>query len=437
MVIAEIDASAQKVNALAAQSQACLHNFLHVRRQTLALVAPLSPEDMVVQSMPDASPTKWHLAHTSWFFEAFILKLFKADFCWFNTAYNHLFNSYYESVGPRHARPYRGMLTRPSLEEVKQYRTYIDDAVQTLVRTVQCETQLQQIMALMTLGIHHEMQHQELISTDILHLLWHNPLRPTIYPCNSSNTQTTSNLTPLRMIDFDGGIVSVGQNLNTDNFSYDCEGPAHNTLLQPYRLSNRLITNEEWLAFIADGGYSNSLLWLSDGWAAVQKHQWQAPLYWLELDGAWQQYGLDGLQPLLNSAPVCHVSYYEADAFARWAGKRLPLEHEWEVAAQRQAIEGNFLENNAFRPQPSDSKVMAQLFGDVWQWTQSPFSPYPGFNAQAGALGEYNGKFMNNQYVLRGGSCVTPKQQLRTSYRNFFYPHHRWQFSGLRLAEYQ
>ncbi|HEY7771994.1 MAG TPA: ergothioneine biosynthesis protein EgtB [Marinagarivorans sp.] len=423
------------------QCQTKLDEYRRVRQQTLDLVAPLSEEDMVVQSMPDASPAKWHLAHTTWFFETFILQVYQTGFRHFNPAFNHLFNSYYESVGARHARPQRGLLTRPSLNEVLAYRQYIDDCIATFLQKLQenDDDVMADVLSLLTIGIHHEMQHQELISTDILHLLWHNPLKPVIYPAPAVTSNAgADSARPLQMLEFEGGIVSVGQNDKASDFCYDCETPAHQVILQPYRIANRLVTNGEWLEFMADGGYSNSRLWLSDGWTTVNKHHWRAPLYWLKEGEQWWQYGLDGLRPVDGAAPVCHVSFYEADAFARWAGKRLPLEHEWEVAARQQPIAGNFLDNKTYRPQAAhDAPEAAQLYGDVWQWMQSPFTPYPGFKTQRGALGEYNGKFMSNQMVLRGGSCVTPKQQLRASYRNFFYPHHRWQFSGLRLAEYQ
>lgn len=441
MVLGESSGHKGKEMTAVDQVDACLEEYSRVRQQTLDLVSPLSEEDMVVQSMPDASPAKWHLAHTTWFFETFILQTYQPGYRHFNPVFNHLFNSYYESVGTRHARPHRGLLTRPTLNQVLAYRQYIDDCIVTFMQKLQKNEidAIPDVLALLTTGLHHEMQHQELISTDILHLMSCNPLKPAVYSVPESTTTDLKTRTlDLKMHDFDGGIVSVGQNDRTGDFCYDCETPEHQVILQPYRLANRLVTNSEWLEFMADGGYGNSLLWLSDGWAAVNKYKWKAPLYWHKEGEQWGQYGLDGMRPVDGSAPVCHVSFYEADAFARWAGKRLPLEHEWEIAAGTQSINGNFLEDRHYRPQPAQpAKGITQMYGDVWQWTQSPFTPYPGFKVQRGALGEYNGKFMSNQMVLRGGSCVTPIQQLRASYRNFFYPHLRWQFSGLRLAEYQ
>lgn len=421
---------------LATFSATLADDYRRIRSQTLALIESLSPEDMVVQSMPDSSPTKWHLAHTTWFFEAFILKAFHNDFRWFDPSFNYLFNSYYESVGLRHERPKRGMLTRPALEDIMSYRRQIDHDMLVLIAS-QANDISQQLSALIQVGLHHEMQHQELISTDILHLMWQNPLLPKIY-CNNQTTPPDPRYTNanLRMIPFNAGDIEVGGNSNHHAFAYDCEGPRHTIRLEPFALSHRLISNREWLEFIADGGYTNSLLWLSDGWVDAQKNGWKAPLYWLKQDEQWHQYGLNGLQAIDLNSPVCHINYYEADAFARWAQKRLPHEHEWEHAASTQKIQGNFLENGHFRTQAcSTGTDLTQMYGDVWQWTQSPFTAYRGFKASENAIGEYNGKFMANQYVLRGGSCVTPRQQLRPSYRNFFHPHHRWQFSGLRLAQ--
>lgn len=437
--------------------------YSNVRGQTAILVDGLTPEDMAPQSMPDASPTKWHLAHTTWFFETFILQQYAEDFSWFDRDYCHLFNSYYESVGTRHARPQRGLLTRPSADQVMQYRQHVDGEILRLLEAAS-STERAQIDELLTIGLHHEMQHQELLQTDLLHLLWHNPTFPAAYtPALPYSSKTTNTIDAPAMLRCEGGLVEVGaESFNLGgtglnawcNFSYDCERPRHQVFLSPFNISTALVTNREWLAFMADGGYQQSLLWLSDGWTKAQQEAWDAPLYWIERDNQWYQFGLDGLQALDLDAPVCHVSLYEADAFARWRGMRLPREHEWEWVARDVAIDGNFMEKRQWRPRPVGHEVPdiqnveqasilstpklsvpKQLYGDVWEWTQSAYLAYPGFHPAQGALSEYNGKFMANQFVLRGGSCATAKQQMRASYRNFFYPHHRWQFTGLRLAE--
>lgn len=407
-------------------THAHIRRFHQVRQQTLRLIENLSPEDMTAQSMPDASPTKWHLAHTTWFFETFLLQPHYHGYHIFHPQYQHLFNSYYTSVGTRHPRPQRGLLTRPSLQDVLSYRNYVDERLGSLI-----ERGNEPLKQLLTVGVHHEMQHQELILTDILHLLSNNPLLPEVNP---ASTSVPRKFHMFSMAEFEGGLVEVGD--SGDSFSYDCERPRFKTFLTPFALSSRLITNGEWLEFIKDQGYENSLLWLSDGWDCKLQHGWSAPLYWRCVDDEWFEFGFSGLQPLNKNAPVCHISYYEADAFARWADKRLPREHELELCAQQAPVEGNFLENNRWQPEPSnDTGAINQIYGEVWEWTQSAFSPYPHFSAEQGALGEYNGKFMANQMVLKGGSCVTPRAQLRPSYRNFFYPHQRWQFSGLRLAD--
>lgn len=410
-----------------------LDYYNQVRQQTLFLSQGLSAEDLTVQSMPDASPGKWHLAHTSWFFETFILQSFEPQFQWFDETYCYLFNSYYDTVGARHARPQRGLLTRPSLQEVMNYREHVDAHMREVLAT-----HANEIEALVTIGLHHEMQHQELFLTDLQHVFSHNPLAPAIV----SNDRVKDTQSPaMSMLSFDGGIIEVGAQTKGDDtwlgFSYDCEQPQHKTLLAPFKLASRLINNSEWMAFMDDGGYQDPLLWLSDGWARKNQEHWDAPLYWRKIDGDWLQYGLDGLQSINPNEPVCHISYYEADAFARWQGKRLPREHEWEHVAQSKEIQGNFLESKRWRPQSlvSSSESLCDMYGDVWEWTQSAFSPYPGFNAKQGALGEYNGKFMSNQFVLKGGSCATSQWQVHASYRNFFYPHQRWQFTGVRLAE--
>ncbi|HEX4325493.1 MAG TPA: ergothioneine biosynthesis protein EgtB [Burkholderiales bacterium] len=404
--------------------------FTDCRQQSISLVQGLSDADATVQSMDDASPAKWHLAHTTWFFEEFILGAHAPGYRVQDERFRYLFNSYYETVGPRHPRPRRGMLTRPTLSEVLAYREQVDAALAPLLEAGLPAAAAQ----LVELGVHHEQQHQELLLTDLLHLFAQSPLKPAYRPAAGS--------TPLSAVQrpswvaSDGGIVEVGH--PGDGFNFDCETPRHRALLQPHALSTHLVTNREWGEFIADGGYADPRLWLSDGWRTVQAEQWDSPMYWEQRDGAWWQMTLSGEQALAPEAPVCHVSFFEADAYARWAGKRLPTEFEWEAAAARQSVSGNFADAGKFRPQPAGDDTQAplkQLFGDVWEWTASPYIPYPGFRAVEGAVGEYNGKFMNGQYVLRGGSCATPAGHVRATYRNFFYPHQRWQFMGLRLAE--
>lgn len=414
-----------------------LADFYHsVRSQTRALTEGLSAEDMQAQSMPDASPVKWHLAHTSWFFETFILSQNLPEYRCFNEDYQYLFNSYYDAVGPRHARPQRGLLTRPPAEEIFRYRLHVDHHMQQIL-----QRDIPDIAPLVTIGLHHEMQHQELILTDVLHLLSCNPLKPALQSALPHDAQPTTcnNATSAMMLNFTGGLIEIGA--DKTGFSYDCEKPRHQYYLQDFKLANRPVTNAEWLSFIDDGGYQNPLLWLSDGWHYAQKHYWQAPLYWQKHDEQWTQFSLNGRRPVIADAPVCHISYYEADAFARWAGKRLPREQEWELVAQQNSAainSANLLEKHLWQPTAcSGQQSLQKLFGDVWEWTQSPYTPYPGFTPTQGALAEYNGKFMANQFVLRGGSCATAKLQLRDSYRNFFYPHQRWQFSGVRLAEDQ
>lgn len=409
------------------ETQSYISKYHQIRKQTLSLIEPLSIEDMVVQSMADASPTKWHLGHTTWFFETFLLRPHYAGYRIYNPHFQQLFNSYYDSVGDRHPRIQRGLLTRPGLQEVLDYRSYVDEHIATLL-----QRQNVQLNAIVKVGLHHEMQHQELLLTDILHLFSANPLAPELF--HAAPAKAVGKPKMFTMEKFAGGLVDVGD--DGRRFSYDCEQPVHKTYISPYALSSRVITQGEWLEFMQDQGYQNKLIWLSDGWDLCCQHQWQSPLYWRRVDGEWHDFGLCGLQPINKTAPVCHISYFEADAFARWAQKRLPREHELELCCQTQNIQGNFLENRHWQPLPTvESESIAQIYGDVWEWTQSAFLPYPNFRPSSGALGEYNGKFMMNQMVLKGGSCVTPKEQMRASYRNFFYPHQRWQFSGLRLAD--
>jgi ergothioneine biosynthesis protein EgtB len=397
-----------------------------VRRATERLCEPLSPEDCQVQSMDDASPAKWHLAHTSWFFETFVLDRRLAGYRPFHPEFRVLFNSYYQSVGQQHPRPQRGLLSRPALDEVFAYRAYVDEQMLALL-----ETESDVASDVVELGLQHEQQHQELILTDIKHMLSCNPLRP-VYR-RAPHTPTTE-VTPIRWQAFAEGVQWIGH--EGGSFAFDNEQPRHRVFVEAFELATRLITNGEFLAFIDDGGYERSELWLSDGWNVMQARRWHAPLYWEQRDGAWQVMTLGGLQSLRANEPVCHVSLYEADAYASWAGARLPREAEWEGAATTATVAGNFVEDARLHPQPApaDTVGLTQLFGDAWEWTQSAYLPYPGYQPPAGALGEYNGKFMCNQLVLRGGSCATPRAHARATYRNFFPPDARWQFSSLRLA---
>jgi ergothioneine biosynthesis protein EgtB len=377
--------------------------YAAIRAWTERLAASLSDEDQCVQSMPDASPAKWHRAHTTWFFEQFLLTAFLPDYQVFDRDYSYLFNSYYETVGPRHPRPNRGLLTRPSTERVGAFRRHVDAAMRRLLARLPHEA-----TGLVELGLHHEQQHQELLLTDMLHAFAQNPLSPPVLP---DWDEPEGAVGPTRFVECAGGMVRIGH--SDAAFCFDNETPAHSVYLQPYRLASRLVRNGEWAEFIADAGYRTATLWMSDGWACAQANGWSAPLYWREADDGWRQMGLSGLVPLDADAPVRHISWYEADAFARWAGARLPTEAEWEAAS------GDGID---------------ELASHVWQWTNSAYRPYPGYRPVAGAVGEYNGKFMINQMVLRGGSLATPANHTRHSYRNFFHPDKRWQFSGVRLA---
>ncbi len=408
-----------------------IEDFHAIRAMSTEIARDLTPEDQTVQSMPDCSPTKWHLAHVSWFYETFLLVPHLADYEIAHPQFPYLFNSYYEAAGERHPRFERGLITRPGVEEVRAYRNHVDDNMQRLFARAG-EELWDEIAPIVAIGNHHEQQHQELMLMDILNLFSRNPLHPAFRPYKPSVARETA---PLGWHDHPGGIFQIGH--DGKGFSYDNESPRHDVLLRPYRLASRLVTNGEWIEFIKDGGYARADLWLADGWARVKAGEFSAPLYWDKSEGGYEAMTLNGRHRIDPAAPVCHVSYYEADAFARWAGKRLPTEAEWEVAAQPVDRSGNFMDGGHFRTLAADDASAApqQMFGDVWEWTQSPYSPYPGYRPAPGALGEYNGKFMASQFVLRGGSFGTPQSHIRATYRNFFYPHQRWPFAGLRLAE--
>jgi len=400
--------------------------FFATRALTAALAAPLSDADATVQSMDDTSPAKWHLAHVTWFLETFILRDHVAGYRAFDDSFAYLFNSYYEAEGARHTRAHRGLLSRPSLAHILEYRQHVEAAISESWNNLP-DTALQ----LIELGINHEQQHQELLLTDILHLFSLNPMLPAY--CPEPAEARSPEASPLGWTNGPSGIQTIGH--NGAGFAFDCEGPRHEVLLQPFALADRTVTNGEWIQFIDDGGYADARHWLSDGWAWVKRESVEAPLYWQRDDHcAWTAFGLGGLRAVDANAPVTHISLYEADAYAAWAGARLPTEAEWEVsAAAHDPLSGHQLDvPGPITPMPSDSTT---LFGNVWEWTGSPFRPYPGFKAAEGAVGEYNGKFMSGQFVLRGGSCATPRGHMRASYRNFFYPHQRWQFTGLRLAK--
>ncbi len=406
-----------------------------VRRFTEKLCEPLSAEDCSIQSMPDVSPTRWHLAHTTWFFETMVLAEMP-DYQVFDPHYGYLFNSYYNTLGAQFPRPQRGFLSRPGLAEVLDYRRHVDEQMERLLLD-EGGRSTAQLTATTEIGIHHEQQHQELILTDIKHVLSHNPLAPVYRPGKS---QQPSSLSSPGWSDFGEGLRWIGH--DGGGFAYDNESPRHRIFLEPFAVCNRLVTSGDYLEFITDRGYTRPELWLSDGWQTVCERGWNAPLYWVEQDGGWLQFTLTGLREVDPAEPICHVSYFEADAFARWAGVRLPTEAEWAVAAEDQPIEGNFVDtlladNAGIHPSPGNPTAAgkpAQMFGDVWEWTASPYVAYPGYQPPPGAVGEYNGKFMCNQFVLRGGSCATSSNHIRRTYRNFFPADARWQFSGVRLA---
>lgn len=417
------------------QSQPCgdrlCRRYDAVRAFSHLICQPLETEDYVIQSMPDVSPAKWHLAHTSWFFETFLLKPHLADYESPFPQYNYLFNSYYNAVGERHCRPRRGFIGRPTVAQTYEFRQFIDEQMHTLICGADA-AKLAEIEPLVVLGLHHEQQHQELMVTDLKHVFAQNPLYPTYREREIESVEPK----PAQWKNFDGGLQEIG--FAGEGFSFDNEHPRHKVWLEPFALSTQLVSNADWLEFIEAGGYQKPEFWLSTGWATVQDENWQAPFYWEQRDGKWLYMTLSGLREVEPSEPVCHVSYFEADAFARWKsleekGVRLPTEFEWEFAAHDAPIEGHFADNGAFHP--IAAKGDWEPFGNLWQWTRSQYVPYPGYEADRGALGEYNGKFMCNQFVLRGGSCATSQSHIRATYRNFFPPDARWQFSGLRLAK--
>jgi ergothioneine biosynthesis protein EgtB len=415
--------------------------FYQIRKFTDSLCAGLEPEDCVVQSMPDVSPTKWHLAHTTWFFETFILKQFVPGYRAEIPEYAYLFNSYYNAAGDMHRRDLRGLISRPTLSQALRYRASIDSHIDDLLSNPD-ESLLDEIEPIFVLGIHHEQQHQELLITDIKHVLAQNPLYPVFRAGRDGALRRPDAAArrPYQFIDFEQTTAEIGH--DGRGFAYDNEGPRHEALVLAFALASRPVTNGEYIAFIEDNGYSRPEFWLSLGWMTVNEQRWNAPLYWTKRDGAWWNFTLSGLRPVDQSEPVTHISYFEANAYANWAEARLPTEFEWERAALSCPIEGNFVETELFHPVAVVSAVsgdkpgkgLNQIFGDVWEWTRSAYSPYPGYRAAPGALGEYNGKFMCNQYVLRGGSCATSRIHIRRTYRNFFQPEKRWQFTGIRLA---
>ncbi|MCB9641816.1 MAG: ergothioneine biosynthesis protein EgtB [Myxococcales bacterium] len=424
-------------------SEALLQRYQQVRKASEELARPLTVEDQVIQTMPDVSPTKWHLAHTTWFFETFVLAEQLPDYKDFHPQYRYLFNSYYNAVGPQFTRAHRGQLSRPTVTNILEYRSYVDRFMVKFLSGSFSKPLPPAVVDTILLGTHHEQQHQELILTDIKHVLGSNPLLPTYKEGLVSDEIETS---PLQWRTYDGGVFWFGAQEGA--FLFDNESPRHQDFLQPFQLAHRPVTAGEFLSFMEDGGYQQPSHWLSDGWSTVQREQWECPLYWYKQDDQWYIFTLAGARPLSLSEPVCHVSYFEADAYARWAGARLPTEQEWEFVAREHAPQGNFVEQQLFHPAneqtylkmkeaspSSEASPFHRLYGDVWEWTSSPYTSYPGFRPAQGAIGEYNGKFMCNQMVLRGGSCATPQDHIRPTYRNFFPPHARWQFSGLRLAK--
>lgn len=421
---------AESVSSKRLSREYLLEQFQKIRAFTHYLVEPLETEDFVIQPMESASPAKWHLAHTSWFFETFVLGKFDPTFESMHPQYAYFFNSYYLQTGVPFTRAKRGLLSRPTVAEVFEYRAYVNEQVQKFIDDCD-EATWHEAAKVLEIGNHHEQQHQELILTDLKYLLAQNPLLPSYRELQKNKREQPKTLS---WVSFDEGIVEIGNKGN--EFTYDNEHPRHQTFVQQFELANRLITNGEYLEFMNEGGYERSELWLDEGWSTVQQEDWNAPLYWFKRDGNWMNFTLSGARIVDKNEPVTHVSYFEADAFARWKGCRLPTEQEWEHACGDQEISGNFVDDDHFHPVPIGSKngKLSQMYGDVWEWTMSSYSPYPNYKPLPGALGEYNGKFMANQYVLRGGSCATSKSHIRKTYRNFFHANARWQFSGIRLA---
>ncbi len=415
------------------RAQQLIARFKRVRDFSLRLCRGLEPEDLVVQSMPDVSPTKWHLAHTTWFFETFVVKVWQPRYRSEVPQYAFLFNSYYNAAGTMHRRDLRGLISRPTVAETYRFRESIDECVVKLLEKAD-DALLDDIEPVVILGIHHEQQHQELLVTDIKHVFAQNPLYPVFE--KAASEPTDAHIAPMHFVDFPEATVLIGH--EGEAFSYDNEGPRHRALVGAFALATRPVTNGEYIQFIEAGGYTRPEFWLSLAWTMVQEQRWEAPLYWVKQDGTWWNFTLSGFRPVNEAEPVTHVSYFEADAYANWDGARLPTEFEWERASAGLPIEGNFVDQHRFHPAPApaggESDELRQMFGDVWEWTRSSYSPYPGYRAAPGALGEYNGKFMCNQYVLRGGSCATSRDHLRVTYRNFFQPEKRWQFTGIRLA---
>ncbi|MET0061632.1 MAG: ergothioneine biosynthesis protein EgtB [Candidatus Thiodiazotropha endolucinida] len=402
--------------------------FQRVRRFSESLCLPLRADDFQIQSIVQTSPPKWHIAHVSWFFEAFVLPHFNPGYRPFHPRFDYIFNSYYYTHGMMHPRPRRGLLSRPTVDEVYRYRAHVDEQMMQLMETID-EKVWSELAFRVILGLNHEEQHQELLLMDVKHNFWSNPLKPAY----RDDLQTASgNTRAIRWVEQAGGVHRIGHG-GAEDFAYDNETPRHDLLLSDFRLADRLVTNGEYRAFMEDGGYEDPALWLSDGWALLQREAWRHPLYWEQEEGEWLQFTLGGLSPLNPHEPVCHLSYYEADAYARWSGKRLPLEGELEVVLSQQPLSGNFVDRDQLHPAPAGE--MGQWFGDLWTWSASPYAAYPGFKPLGGSMGEYNGKFMSNQMVLKGGCCATPAGHTRASYRNFFYPDERWAFTGLRLAE--
>jgi ergothioneine biosynthesis protein EgtB len=420
------------ISSLSQESSGNQHHlaiqYKKARAETERLCKPLEVDDFNIQTMPDVSPVKWHIAHVSWFFETFVLMPHLKGYQAFHPQFKHIFNSYYEMVGSFHPRPQRGFLNRPTLEQVWAYRKYVDEAMLELLNDVE-HPQVEEIWMRTNVGINHEQQHQELMLTDILHVFASNPLKPA-YQKQAPAVAESAN--PTQWLEQGAGITEIGH--YGPDFCYDNETPRHKTYLQDFRIADRAVTNAEYIEFIEAGAYRQSQHWLSDGWKTIQQNKWQAPLYWQKEGGQWWQMSLNGYHPLDENAPVTHISFYEADAYAHWAGKRLPTEAEWESVATQYDIAGNFRESGCLQSQVQNNQLQP-FYGDVWEWTQSAYAPYPGYKALPGALGEYNGKFMASQFVLRGGSCFTPREHIRSTYRNFFYPKDQWQCSGFRLAE--